>query len=432
MFVNPPPTSSGPAKLLQTPESWLPNEHSLYRPRHSRRQRTALTCALAFFFVPVLLLAVGVRTEPFENRPLREFPGFGDGWSFFTGLSGWATDHLPLRQAGVNAADGVSTGVFGDPPGAAAGAQDSTAGTPGKGRVPKGPDAYPQVVVGKDGWLYLGEDMHTRCEPVMDLDRVIALLNRLRQAVEASGRRFELVFAPDKSTMKPAQLPDHYAGHDCAPPRTAEFWNKVPAATGVIDLRGSLADTERRIGRSVYVPNDTHWTFEAGLTMTYALAEAITPGVTATWQAKESGSRPWPADLERLLGRPVDRTLRAYSLAPDGGADRARYLASDFKTPLRLTRPETPRGTITPNMALVADSFSQFASPFLAATCRDLTIVHTDTVATGDDATLKNLFEDRDVVVFEFVERNVVGGSSMLLRDQAIDRLARVLAQTPR
>src|SRR5688500_14039434 len=60
VFVNPTPSSSGPAELLQTPESWLPNEHSLYRPRHSRRQRTALTCGLVFFFVPVLLLAVGV------------------------------------------------------------------------------------------------------------------------------------------------------------------------------------------------------------------------------------------------------------------------------------------------------------------------------------------------------------------------------------
>ena len=410
----------------------MPNEHSLYRPRHSRRQRTALTCGLIFFFIPALLLVVGVRTEPFENRPLREFPGFGDGWSFLTGLSGWATDHLPLRKAGVNAADDISTGVFGDPPGAAAGAQDSTAGSPSGGRVPKGPQAYPQVIAGKDGWLYLGEDMHTRCEPVMDLDRVVTALNRLRQAVEASGRRFELVFAPDKSSLKPAQLPDHYAGHDCAPQRTAEFWGKVPAATRAIDLRGPLADTERRLGRSVYDPHDTHWTFEAGLTMTYALAQAITPGVTATWQAKESGFRSWPADLERLLGRTVDRNLRAYALAPDGGADRTRYLASDFKTPLRLTQADTPRGTVTPNVAVVADSFSQFASPFLAATCRDLTIVHTDTVAAGDAKTLKDLFEDRDVVVFEFVERNVIGGSSALLLDQTIDRIASVLAQTPR
>ncbi|UUV28300.1 hypothetical protein NQK81_26225 [Amycolatopsis roodepoortensis] len=432
MFVNPPPTSSGQAELLQTPESWLPNEHSLYRPRHSRRQRTALTCGLVFFFVPVLLLVVGVRTEPFENRPLREFPGFGDGWSFFTGLSGWATDHLPLRKAAVNAADDISTGVFGDPPGAAAGAQDSSAGIPSKGRVPKGPQAYPQVIAGKDGWLYLGEDMHTRCEPVLDLDRVISALNRLRQAVEASGRRFELVFAPDKSSMKPAHLPDHYAGHDCAPPRTAEFWGKVPAATRAIDLRNPLADAERRLGRSVYDPHDTHWTFEAGLTMTYALAQAITPGVTATWQAKESGFRSWPADLERLLGRSVDRNLRAYALAPDGGADRTRYLASDFKTPLRLTQADTTRGTVKPNTAVVADSFSQFASPFLAATCKDLTIVHSDTVAGGDAGTLKDLFEDRDVVVFEFVERNVIGGSSALLRDQTIDQLAKVLAQTPR
>src|SRR4030081_2058162 len=101
--------------LPPTPESWLPTEHSLYRPRHSRRQRTALTCALVFFLAPTLAFVSGVRAQPFENRPLHQFPSLSGGWGFFTGLANWATDHLTLRQAGVQAANGISTGVFSDP-----------------------------------------------------------------------------------------------------------------------------------------------------------------------------------------------------------------------------------------------------------------------------------------------------------------------------
>ena len=433
MSASPPKMSPGSGGPLPTPESWLPKEHNLYRPRHGKRQLTALTCALVFFLTPALLLASGVRAEPFENRPLHGFPSLGDGWAFFPELSGWAIDQLPLRKAGVDAADGISTGVFGDPPGAANGPRNGSVGIPGA-NVPKGPQAYPQVLAGNDGWLYLGEDVHTRCEPVLDIDHVIAALNRLRQAVEASGRRFELVFAPDKSSEEPSHLPDSYVGKECAPQKTAEFWNRVPAATRALDLRPPLAAAEQRLGRSMYDPHDTHWTFDGGLTMTYAIAQAITPGITATWDAKPDGFKPWPADLERLLGRTVDRHLPAYALSPDGGADRARYIASDFKTPLRLVQTDAvpPAGTVRPNLAVVADSFTQFAEPFLAATCKDLTIVHTDTVAEGDPASLGDLFRDRDVVTFEFVERNVIGGSSALLRDQSIDKLARVLAQNPR
>jgi hypothetical protein len=425
-------------RLPQTPESWLPNEHNLYRPRHSSRQRTALTCAVVFFLTPALLSVVGVRPADFENRPLHQFPSLSQGWGFFAGLSGWATDHLPLRQAGVQAADGINTGVFGDPPGSGQRKDPGTVGIDqghaqaGTGDVPG--YIYPAVLPGKDGWLYLGEDVNAKCRPVMDLDHVVSALRRLRAAVENSGRRFELVIAPDKYTEEPAHLPDDYVGKACAQARTSDFWNRVPRETGAMDLRPALADAERRLGRSLYDPDDTHWSYDGGLVMTYALGQAITPGITSAWQAAPNGIRPWPADLARLLGRTEQRQLPTYSLSTDGGSDRARYIASDFRTPLRLTQPDNarPAGSITQKVGIVADSFTQFATPYLAATCQDVTIVHSDTVAQSNAAQLAELFTDRDVVTFEFVERSVTGGSSALLRDQTIDEFAKVLAQSPR
>lgn len=139
-------------------------------------------------------------------------------------------------------------------------------------------------------------------------------------------------------------------------------------------------------------------------------------------------------DLARVLGRDEQRKLTTYSLSTDGGADRTRYIASDFKTPLHLTQPDgaKPAGSIGQNTAVVADSFTQFASPFLAATCQDVTIVHAETTAQSNAQELTGLFADRDVITFELVERSVIGGSSPLLRNQTIDQLAAVLAQHPR
>jgi len=76
------------------------------------------------------------------------------------------------------------------------------------------------------------------------------------------------------------------------------------------------------------------------------------------------------ADLERLVGRVVDRRLTAFSLAPDGGGtDRTRDLASDFKVPLRLAQTDPRRRPARPAQdGVIADSFTQFAAPYLAAT----------------------------------------------------------------
>jgi alginate O-acetyltransferase complex protein AlgJ len=427
--------------LPPTPEAWLPNQHSLYRPRHSPRQRAALSCAIAFFLVPTLAFVFGVRATSFENRPLHEFPSVSDGWGFFTGLSGWATDHLALRQAGVNTANGIGAGVFGDPPSVGQGTPlGPISGNAPGAPPPKGPDphryiTYPPVVFGSDDWLYLGADVGNKCNATMDVDTLIARLQLLRTLVEQSGRRFELIVPPDKSTMVPEHLPASYAGKDCSLARTAEFWRRVPPATKMIDLRSELVKTATRVGHPIYDNYDTHWTYEGGVAMAYAFAERLNPGVTATWQTKPGATQTWPADIVMLLGTKKDRTLLRYSIAPDGTKDRSRYVASDFRTPLNLKQPDagTPAiGVVTAKVGLIADSFTQFASPFLAAGISDLTIVHPETVAKNATENTANFLVDRDVIAVELAERNTAGGGSPLLDEQVIDDIGKVLAQNPR
>jgi alginate O-acetyltransferase complex protein AlgJ len=430
-----PPASGG---LPPTPESWLPKEHSLYRPRHSRRQRTALTCAVVFFLTPALAFVLGVRPTAFENRALHGFPSPADGWAFFTGLSGWATDSLPLRQAGVEAANGISTGVFGDPPESDRG---SSQGPIGLGPQEQGPpgdgppaSSYPSVIFGSDGWLYLGADVSNKCAPTMNAAQVVRAFQRLRAAVESSGRRFELVIAPDKSTEMPQYLPASYPGRDCSRAVSNQFWHNATTELGDIDLRPSLAATAARVGHPLYDPNDTHWSYEGGLTMTYALAESLQPGITSSWVTTPRQIEPWPADLPLLLGKSEDRHLQTYALAPDGVTDRTQYVASDFRVPLHLMQdtPTLPKGVIGGKVALIADSFTQFATPFLAASFHDLNIVHAETMAQNTTANATQLLADRDTIVVELAERNAAGGASPLLQDSVIDQIAAVLAKNPR
>jgi hypothetical protein len=430
-----PPGSGGP---LPTPESWLPKEHSLYRPRHSRRQRTALTCAVIFFLAPTLAFVSGVRPTAFENRALHGFPSLIDGWGFFSGLSGWASDHLPLRQAGVEAANGISGGVFGDPPESGREASEGPIGLGPQSQTPHG-DArpaggYPPLIFGSDGWMYLGDDVSNKCLPKMSSASVVRAFQRLRAAVEASGRRFELIIAPDKTTEMPGHLPASYAGKDCAQAAATQFWRDATTVLGDIDLRPSLAATAASVGHPLYDANDTHWSYEGGLTMTYALAERLDPGITTSWATAPRDVEPWPADLALLIGKSENRQLQTYTLDPDGKADRSRYVASDFRVPLHLEQntPAPAQGVIGGKVAVIADSFTQFATPFLAAGFQNLNIVHAETMAQDPVAEATAQLADRDTVVVELAERNAAGGASPLLQDSVINQIAAVLAHNPR
>jgi alginate O-acetyltransferase complex protein AlgJ len=418
---------------VEVHEAWLPEDHPLRRPRHSARQRTALACAVVFFLTPLLAFTVGIRAGEIENRPLSRLPSGVGSWAWFGALQDWATDHLPLRAAAVRAQDVISHGMFGETPAARNGRQPSVplapqVGTTEGGRPRVDTSTFPQIIEGSDGWLYLGQDVTLKCAPQRSLDDTIGALRRLRRSVESTGRRFVLVVAPDKTTMAPEHLPASYPGRDCAQRATEEFWQRVPKETGAIDLRQPLRDVVQRLG-PVYDGMDSHWTYEGGVVMTYAIGNELMPWLTPGWLVTPGKVTPWPADLPQLLGRNATRSLQSYGLAPDGHTDRTDYAPSDFRTATRYTSAPLD-GTIGTSVGMIADSFTQFASPFLAAVCTDLTIVHPETVA-GDPHAAAELLADKQTVVVELAERQLAGGASPLLLEPVLDEISRVLASRP-
>lgn len=394
---------------------------------------------MVFLLLPLVSMAFGARATAFENRALVPFPSLANGWGFFSGLSGWATDHLPFRQAGVRAEDWVSRSLFGElaPQG------QSNTGSPLGNLPPANPSPAPQVpgiteyatvLQGTDGWLYLGQDVSDKCVPIEDLDQVVAAVRQLRQVVEASGRQFVLIVAPDKSTMVPQYLPADFVGKSCWQADTKAFWSRMDTVPDMLDVRPALQSAAARSGQPLYDQIDTHWSYQGGLVMTYALADRLEPGVTDGWLTLPTTTAPWPADIPPLLGEQANRHLLKYRLEPDGYTDRTNYVASDFRTPLQLVDPPgtTPLpGQITTPVGIIADSFTEFASPFLAAAFTNLTIVHPETVAADPTTDAGTLLADKQVIVLELAERQIAGGSSPVLRPSVISAIGSVLAAHP-
>ncbi|MET0133883.1 MAG: hypothetical protein ABW215_09855 [Kibdelosporangium sp.] len=432
------PTALGPVH-----ESWLPKEHSLYRPRHSGSQLTAKICAMVFLFLPLVLLIVGVRPQEIENRRLASFPSLGDGWAFFTGLNGWATDHLPLRGEAIDVEDGISRGIFGEPPklgeqgttqpGTPPGPVQGPAVAPGAGdkdRERMRASLFPRVVEGKNGWMYAGYDILGACLPDRPLNEVITGLQRLRTAVERSGRKFVLVVAPDKTTMVPENLPSSFVGSACSTQARLNFWRRVIREAGAVDLRPELQKAAERRGGPVYSNVDTHWTYEGGVVMSRAIADKLQPGVTSTWRVTPGSVTSRAGDLPPLIGRTGEVTVQNFDLAPDGRTIRSRPLAGDFLQPLRLGQTQAT-GAVDANIGMVADSFSLYAAPYLAGGFSDLTIVHVDTLA-NDPQKVASMLADKEVVVLESAERSLLGGISQLVTDKSLTAIEAELARRPR
>ncbi|NIH78179.1 alginate O-acetyltransferase AlgX-related protein [Amycolatopsis viridis] len=431
-----------PQQLPAVHEAWLPREHSLYRPRHGGRQLAALISAVVFFTTPALLWVFGTRPAEIENRHLTAFPSVGEGWAFFTGLPAWATDQLAFRNAAIEAADWISRTFFGETP------PRDQGGTSGTGPLPGGPPpaqapaaddqpttsgpvdqaGYRQVIEGGQGWLYFGYDAEAKCAPVHMLSETLDRMNRLRALIEASGRTFVWVVAPDKSTMVPQYLPASYPGKDCHRAAEAPTWQQLDAA-GAVDLRPGLTAEAQRVGHPVYPSNDTHWADEGSLVMTRAVAEAVQPGITATWQSRQVGRYTVAADLPPLLGRKADKTNALYDLRPDGLVDRAGPTVADIETPsYRFAAPMS--STVNRKTLFYGDSFTKASSRYLAAGFANLTMLAYFTPKTSQDQAI-GMFVNSDVVVVETVERSVSSGQLPFLTDGFLTALQAQLQQHP-
>lgn len=418
----------------------MPREHSLHRPRHGRRQLTALVSALVFFTAPTCMWVFGMRPAELENHKLAAFPSPLDGWGFMTGMDDWATDNLVFREEAIATADWVSRAIFGEPApfdqgggppaGPLAGTPDSRGktetDTPGAEDESAG---YRRVIEGSDGWMYLGLDVSNKCQPKQPIDQSVAQLAALRDAVESSGRKFMLVVVPDKTTMVPEHLPDTYPGKKCAREASPELWRQLALQTRAIDMRVPLQAATDVLKRPLYFPLDSHWTDEGALTMVRQLADRLDEDVSSTWKIRAAGTRTAESDLPKLIGKHGENHATNYRLLPDGKTDRTGKHLGDPRKPVHRTS-KPIKGMVRQPTVLLGDSFMLPSSAYMSAAFSDITQLYYNTIES-DPATVVSTMADNEVVVLEMVERNIAVGMPAMLTPAFIDQLRQELQKRP-
>ena len=306
------------------------------RPRAPKPARIFAVVAVVFFLFPAIAYGFGMRARAIENRPLAPFPKVSHSWGAFEELGAWYTDRLPFRPDAVSWRADIYKKFFGENPPAASGAIEAVpnaAGsttkttTPTLGESPalapkkkseqdfiRLPPVAPEppvpstslVVGGKDGWLFLAGELYKECNPGQPPANVIAGLKRLDAILTASGRKFVLTLAPDKSSVEGQHLPDSYPFSNCAPQAKDATYAMLRAAglPGYIDARQLLQARQTTQRRDYYLRKDSHWNGLAEATITMEIALRLDPALTKGAVVHESIGA-YTGDLTSLLGTPT-------------------------------------------------------------------------------------------------------------------------------
>lgn len=418
--------------LPEVHEEWLPKEHALYRPRHGNRQRLSRVVAVVFLVVPIVAFGLGVRPTAFENHSLTSFPSPSQGWSFFSQLSPWATDHLPFREQAIHAGDWLSRSLFGEPPAFGERDQD-VAPLPTAQAQPPAPSEFPAVVEGRNGWLYLGDEFSSHCTPTQSISATVNELRKLRDGVEASGREFIVVVAPDKTTMVPQNLPADFPGKACLAAGTKAFWQAMSHEDYVLDLRDDLNDwsTTEQDTTPVYGPEDAHWGDQGGVVMARRIAEQLRPGISATWTVRPDQTWQVPADLPPLMGQTGTSDGRYYSILPDGTHDETQAVSTDFADKALHFDSASGPGTYGLGVGMLSDSFTIRATRYLSSVFGNITIMHHDSVEKDQGVAAGKMLADNSIVVIEVAERTLVSGQFVLLDPNVQNTIIAQLAAHP-
>ena len=295
-----------------------------------------------------LLLFKNLDIPFFDNRPMASLPVLESPKEIF-----WATkqidsfiaDHLPLRNRIISGLYSVRRELLYD-------------------------TVFPQVVIGKNNWLYYSSlDTIDLYQNVMPFNQ--EQLNNIRQNLEStqdwlSARNILMVvvIAPDKDVIYPEYLPENIPviGKISQVDQLLDYMSEK-SDVRVLDLRPAIFDRKKTY--QTYYMSDTHWNrvgCHAGYEEIMQEIERRYPNLQPYPLTEyELTSKLLPGDLWRFIGQVDKYEIDPYYIEQKSPV-RAQLVASDdgYWSEMEVNDPSLPR------LVMFRDSFGFCLIPFLA------------------------------------------------------------------
>lgn len=360
--------------------------------------RHAIVCALFILLisVPAVSALLGARSESFENRPLAPLPRWSaQSWldaDAYGKLSDWLSDALPLRSPAIAFDAWLDFVVFGDSPNA-------------------------NVLVGRDGELFLRDELVAPCTPAAAADAVLARVGAFARLLTARGVDVYLMISPDKASLYPDRLPAYaQAMNRCVSENRRELRRRLAEPTRFtnVDLWTPL-EREVEAGHRVFPKLGRHWDQRSAMVQARVLVETIQPGL---WQERfvvPDGSIERPAELPaRFMNLDLPQRVERFRVERPGvevRADRFRVPEATDVPVEHYTATSRNLPLIPGRTLVVQDSFMMKSAQAVADYAEDVRFVHWSVLRRNPEATAE-FFAAADRVILQLVEdrRGVVLG----------------------
>ncbi|MBQ9252023.1 MAG: hypothetical protein IJ188_05255 [Clostridia bacterium] len=331
-----------------------------------------------------------VDTENHENRPLAQRPALSlaDYAAFPAKFSDYFNDHLPFRNQLITLHTGIDYFCF-----------HRSANT--------------RVIAGKGRWLFYDAPVDgdaiacyqgTNLYSPEELQALAENCLRQRDFLQAQGKEFLILIAPNKERVYSEYMPEQY-GPPAIEYRALQVYQYLREHT---DLRvvypyGEIMTARQKLPQNLYYRTDTHWNALGAYIAARALGKELgidLPEITSE-EISISQKGPWAGDLAQMLN--LGRLLQGY----DEEYILTGYEDHQMET-LRWTETEDDAfratGADARKLFVLRDSFAKAMAPYLASQFSESYFIHKDIFSAEDLAA-----QDPDIVVYETVERYLDG-----------------------
>jgi hypothetical protein len=332
------------------------------RPRPARRRDVAVVAIfMAVLCIPGVAMLAGVRPPLIENRTAATLPpvsvrAMADP-GFYLKVDQAVDDAFPLRAAAVASRAAIDYGMLGG-------------------------STNPEVVVGRDRWLFLGGEVFARC--LWDAGEVLEIRDGIAAEFQAQGIEVRFVIAPDKRTAYPQMLPPVMDGRPTCTDteRAAMRAGLAERPDTTVDLWGPVLDAIPPGDLHRYYRLDSHWTPEGAQPGIRALIESIEPGLWDAAPPVRVGEADHVGDLSALLGLPERERAPVF--------ERPGITVTQVEIPVTVKRGSsgvrpvvrytaTGSGGVVPGTTLIVyDSFLRIINDDVASWFADSVWLHVD------------------------------------------------------
>lgn len=273
----------------------------------------------------------------------------------------------------------------------------------------------PEVHVGPGGWLNYRDELNdfrkTACNEAQAMQDLARRLHQLEKLVEASGRTFLFMVAPNKSTIYP-----EYVGLSrsatCGKSRydlLLEALREYPVKN-FVRLDGLFLEAKQRA--RVYYRTDTHWNEEGALLVARAVLQRLSPhGWRAYLGEGKMTTASYSGDLARMMGLTVNEVVPALWVT---------LLKATSTEDRRLGAPDVLHTRVSPSVASIGvtplpravvyhDSFMRVPLALLGGAFEQIDAYWADITMdvriplAGSEEALKG----SEIIMVEVVERNL-------------------------